>query len=245
MLLKAIPAAEQQALVTDRILTSPGIIFKLLIRFQPGVPGEKQLLLTQLTTFPKCKDVQEVAAGISNWRRHYGGHKRSKYHCLMGCPFSSRWTCHCSIWALWIPDSFSVESEPNAIGVGSKPHTSISGCSTSTSSTTPIKFKQLDGDLKSPNKSSNFNNGDGKSKQPPLESKPCRYFASDKGCKAGKSCKWMHAWESLPDKSERCWICGSKEHRKNDCRLKSSTAKRPGEPMGSGEELDKEEGERN
>jgi len=51
----------------------------------------------------------------------------------------------------------------------------------------------------------------------------------------------MHAWESLPDKSERCWICGSKEHRKNDCRLKSSTAKRPGEPTGSGEELDKEE----
>ena len=46
MLLKAIPAAEQQALVTDRILTSTGIIFKLLIRFQPGVPGEKQLLLT-------------------------------------------------------------------------------------------------------------------------------------------------------------------------------------------------------
>lgn len=103
MLLKAIPAAEQQALVTDRILTSTGIIFKLLIRFQPGASGEKQLLLTQLTTFPKCKDVQEVAAGIRNWRRHYGGHKRSKYRCLTGCSFSSLWTRHCSIWALWIP----------------------------------------------------------------------------------------------------------------------------------------------
>ena len=53
----------------------------------------------------------------------------------------------------------------------------------------PIKLKQLDGDLKSPNKSSNFNNGDGKSKQPPLESKPCRYFASDKGAKLAKVAK--------------------------------------------------------
>ena len=65
-------------------------------------------------------------------------------------------------------------------------HQSLGVRSTSTSSTMPIKLKQLDGDLKSPNKSSNFNNGDGKSKQPPLESKPCRYFASDKGAKLAK-----------------------------------------------------------
>ena len=57
---------------------------------------------------------------------------------------------------------------------------------------------------------------------------------SDKGCTAGKSCKWQRSCESLPDKAERCWICGSKEHRKNDCRLKSSTTKKLGEPSGSG-----------
>ena len=72
MLLKAIPSTEQQALVTDRILSSTGIIFKLLVRFQPGGPGEKQLLLTHLTTFPKCKDIQEVASALRSWRRHFG-----------------------------------------------------------------------------------------------------------------------------------------------------------------------------
>ena len=85
--------------------------------------------------------------------------------------------------------------------------------------------------LKSPAK---INNGDRKSKSNPLESKPSCYFVSDKGCTAGKSCKWQRSWESLPDKAERCWICGSKEHRKNDCRLKSSTTKKLGEPSGSG-----------
>ena len=72
MLLKAIPSQEQQALVTDRVLSSTAIIYKLLVRFQPGGAGEKQLLLSQLTTIPKAKDVTEAAAGIRNWRRHYG-----------------------------------------------------------------------------------------------------------------------------------------------------------------------------
>ena len=67
-----IPAAEQQALVTDRVLSLTGIIYKLLVRFQPGGAGEKQLLLTQLTAFPKSKDAQELVASLRNWRRHFG-----------------------------------------------------------------------------------------------------------------------------------------------------------------------------
>eukprot|EP00435_Cladocopium_sp_Y103_P021236 s2552_g5.t1 len=72
MLLKAIPEAEQLALITDRVLSSTAIIYKLLVRFQPGGAGEKEMLLSQLTTFPKTKDVSELAAGLRNWRRHYG-----------------------------------------------------------------------------------------------------------------------------------------------------------------------------
>ena len=33
---------------------------------------KKQLLLSQLTAIPKGKDINEIAAGIRNWRRHYG-----------------------------------------------------------------------------------------------------------------------------------------------------------------------------
>ena len=72
MLLKSVPEAEQQALVTGRVLSSTAIIYRLLVRFQPGGAGEKQLLLSQLTTVPKGKDVHEVAAGLRNRRRHYG-----------------------------------------------------------------------------------------------------------------------------------------------------------------------------
>ena len=72
MLLKAIPLAEQQELVTDRSLSSTAILYKLMVRFQPGGAGEKQILLQQLTTMEKSSTIQEVASAIRNWRRHFG-----------------------------------------------------------------------------------------------------------------------------------------------------------------------------
>ena len=94
--------------------------------------------------------------------------------------------------------------------------------------TVPLKIKQLDGEVKSPGKTTA---GDNKSKSSPTADKPCRYFSSDKDCKAGKSCKWLHAWESLDDRVNRCFVCGRKERRKQDCKLR---AKNPGEQNSSG-----------
>ena len=89
----------------------------------------------------------------------------------------------------------------------------------------PLKIKQLDGEVKSPAKNLP---GGGKEKFNALADKPCRFFLSDQGCKAGKSCKWQHSWEGVSDKTSRCWKCGSKEHRKNECPVKGG--KKPGEP---------------
>ena len=57
--------------------------------------------------------------------------------------------------------------------------------STSISPAVPLKIKQLDGDAKP---GTMISNGDSKSKSTALD-KPCRYFLSDTGCKAGKACK--------------------------------------------------------
>ena len=42
MLLKALPEVEQQALITDRVLSSTAIIYRLLVRFQPGGAVEQE-----------------------------------------------------------------------------------------------------------------------------------------------------------------------------------------------------------
>ena len=68
MLPKAIPDVERQPLVTDRALSSTAI----LVRFQPGGAGEKQLLSKQLTDIPSSKNVPDLAASIRSWCRHFG-----------------------------------------------------------------------------------------------------------------------------------------------------------------------------
>ena len=248
MLLKSLPEVEQQALITDRVLSSTAIIYRLLVRFQPGGAGEKQLLLSQLTTIPKGKDIHEVAAGLRNWRRHYGRAQEVDATLPDGVLLlkaldvplqqlgqldpqaafrlsQSRMQLHLdqqptheNLWAF--SQCLLAEAETLVL---------LQTSSTSTTPTTALKIKQLDGDVKSPGKTT----GDVKSKQSTMAEKPCRYFISDGGCKAGKSCKWLHSWDGVTDKASRCWICGAKDHRKSECKVKAAPRK-PGEPAGSG-----------
>ena len=85
-----------------------------------------------------------------------------------------------------------------------------------------IKVKQMD----APAKPSVVSNGQtDKGKGVSTVAQPCRYFRSDTGCKAGKNCKWSHSWDGVEDKNARCWICGGKDHRKSDCKVKGSQSK--------------------
>ena len=53
LLLKAVSEEQQKELVVDRDLTSTAILFRLYVRHQPGGPGEKAILLGQLTSLQK------------------------------------------------------------------------------------------------------------------------------------------------------------------------------------------------
>ena len=71
LLLKAIPVDQQQSLITDRELTSTALLYRLLVRFQPGGAGEKAILLAKLTTLDKASSIAEWAAALRSWRRHF------------------------------------------------------------------------------------------------------------------------------------------------------------------------------
>ena len=55
----------------DRDLTSTAILFRLYVRHQPGGPGEKAILLGQLTSLQKASSMQELASSLRTWRRHF------------------------------------------------------------------------------------------------------------------------------------------------------------------------------
>ena len=249
MLLKAIPATEQQALVTDRILSSTGILFKLLVRFQPGGPGEEQLLLTHLTTFPKCKDIQEVAAALRSWRRHFGRALEVEATLPDGVLLLKNLDLpQQKLATMDNQAAFRLSQSRMELQLDQKPTQkslwAFSQCllaeaetlalfqssSTTSMDQAPLKLKQMQTDPKTPPRPTTSDN---KLKSSPTADKPCKYFISESGCKAGRSCKWLHSWDGVDDKSQRCWLCGGKDHRKHECKA-HTTGKKPGDPAGSG-----------
>jgi hypothetical protein len=156
MLLKAIPAAEQQALVTDRVLYSTGILFKLLIR-----PWRKAAVVDTAHHVPK---VHGRAAGIRNWRRHYGRAQEVEVSLPDGVLLLKSLDIPLQhLRALDPQTAFRLSQSRMQLELDQHPtHHNLwvfSQCllaeaetlcltsTTSTSSTTPIKLKQLDGDL--------------------------------------------------------------------------------------------------
>ena len=90
-----------------------------------------------------------------------------------------------------------------------------------TTPSTPARVKQMDAQGKpSPGTSSVGEKDKEKGKGNASVAAPCRYFKSDTGCKAGTNCKWSHTWDGIEDKSQWCWICGGKDHRKTACKLR-------------------------
>ena len=71
LLLKAVSSEVQQMLVRDRQLTSTAILYRLYVRYQPGGPGEKTLILQELTKLPKTNNMAELSAALRSWRRHF------------------------------------------------------------------------------------------------------------------------------------------------------------------------------
>ena len=71
LLLKAVSEEQQKELVVDRDLTSTAILFRLYVRHQPGEPGEKAILLSQLTSLQKASSMQELASSLRTWRRYF------------------------------------------------------------------------------------------------------------------------------------------------------------------------------
>ena len=207
------------------------------------------MLLTHLTTFPKCKDIQEVAAALRSWRRHFGRAleveatlpdgvlllktldlPQQKLATMDNQAAFRLSQSHMELQLDQKPSQQSLWAFSQCLLAEAETLALFQSSSTTTMDQTALKLKQMQADPKTPPRTTTT---EGANKTSPMAEKPCRYFISESGCKAGKSCKWLHSWEGVTDKSSRCWICGAKDHRKSDCKVKAAS-KKPSEPAGSG-----------
>ena len=236
LLMKALPSDQVQVLVTGRELNSTSVLYRLLIRYQPGGSGEKAILLSKLTELESVSSVTGLASSLRTWRRHYD--RAAEIQAILpdgSLLLKALEPAVSYIASMDTQAAFRLAQSRSLLQVDEKPTQdavwrfsqcllaeaetlSLTTAAVSTTPTTPLKVKQLDA-TPSP---SGPPGGNGKGKGVPQSETPCKWFKSDTGCRAGRSCKWSHSWDNIPDKNARCWVCGSKEHRKNDCKLKGS-----------------------
>ena len=71
MLLRAIPEEIRKELISARDIISTGVLYRLLVTYQPGGPGERSLILRKLTDLGQMRTVAEAAVALREWRRYY------------------------------------------------------------------------------------------------------------------------------------------------------------------------------
>eukprot|EP00435_Cladocopium_sp_Y103_P055639 s1851_g18.t1 len=211
MLLKAIPETEQQALVTERALSTTAILYRLL----------------------------DLASNLRNWRRHFGRAQEVQAVLPDGILLLKALDGPLQHLASLDPQAaFRLAQSRMQLQLDERPvHSNLwafSQCllaeaetlcllATSTTSTvqSPLKLKPMDAMNVTTPKKPLMDNGVTNA----TADTPCKWFRSDAGCRAGKNCKWSHSWEGIDNKNARCWICGSAQHRKNDCKVKGGGKK--------------------
>eukprot|EP00435_Cladocopium_sp_Y103_P030555 s975_g7.t1 len=259
LLLKAVASELQQTLVTDRQLTSTAILYRLYVRYQPGGPGEKSLILKELTQLPKSNNMAELASSLRSWRRHFG-RAREVGAVLPDGTLLLR-ALEGAVQQVAREDSqaaFRLAQSRSVLRVDELPRMEavwdFSQCllaeaetiqlmntsSSATTSATPLKLKVMEANGGNFNKprggegNSSASNNNGKGKGTSLADTPCKWFRSDGGCRAGRNCKWSHSWDGIDDRNSRCFVCGSKEHRKADCKVRGGGPKTKDETKVSG-----------
>ena len=253
LLLKAVSQEVQQMLVTDRQMTSTAILYRLYVRYQPGGPGEKSLILKELTQLPKTSTMAELSSALRSWRRHFGRAREVGASLPDGTLLLRALETAVQVVAKENSQAaFRLAQSRSALKVDEIPEPGaiwdfsqcllaeaetlvlMSSSASSPADTVPLKLKVMEAGDNVAGKTLTSEVGSTGKGRGNIAEVPCRWFKSDNGCRAGKQCKWLHTWEGITDKNARCWNCGSKMHRKQECPVKGGGAKSKDEPKGSG-----------
>ena len=228
LLIKAVPETIRETIVSERLMTSTGIIFTLMKNFQPGGANERTMLLKTLTQPSWGTSVKEATTTMRTWRRF---HKRTSEigaalpdaTVLMKAleepmQLVSRSDAHATFRLSQARAMLEVDSKPTMTAVWSFSECLLaeleslllaSGTDTvvkdTASGTTPT-VKQLQG---------------------PPSTPACKFWGSESGCRLGKKCGYTHDWQSLPDRASRCFVCSALTHKKQDCPARAVGDKAP------------------
>ena len=226
MLMNSLPTEIKNELIATRQLHTAGVVFKVLRTYQPGGLNEKAATLAALTGTRTAESAIEGASLLRLWRRQ--ALRARELGVTLPDPTLQVRALDTVMAKLLQEDpqaTFRVQAfrlreevdvKPNQVIVDKLFEMLQAECDqmlhNRVKSMTIPEEKPLVKVFSSPQKP-----GDGASM--------CRWWGTENGCRAGKSCPYAHG--ALEDKSARCWTCSSKHHLKSECPTRSL----PGDQM--------------
>ncbi len=216
LLIKAIPSNIKDTIISERLMTSTGIVFTLLKNYQPGGIGERATLLKALTAPSYGKSLGEVASTLRSWRRFY--RRTEEIEAILPDPSVLLKSLEAPCQLVSKVDAqatFRLSQARVALEVDAKPNNK------SVWNFSECLLAELDSLVL-------MQGGDNKSSTPPtpavkaITTRPggtgaCKFWGSQGGCKLGKRCSFAHNWQDLEDRTSRCFLCSATGHRKQEC----------------------------
>ena len=246
MLLSAIPQGLREELVASKRLSALKIVCQLMILYQPGSLGEKELILRQLESPPEASTVADAVQGLRRWFRWKG--RASELHVqepdafllLKGLNRLTKKPLEqhrdLSFRISLARSTLQVDSTQTQRSITSFAlhllaefeqvvHLESHGCRKTAPG--PDKLKNLrakkleeEGDKDDRGQRRNWDGGE----REPLKR---RFFLTKDGCRKGKSCSFSH---DLKDDLKRCYLCGCPDHFANECPRKGLEKKQSRSP---------------
>ena len=251
MLLEAVPQTLRTELIATRKLEVNEILFYIHKVYQPGGVAERQQMLQSITMTKEAVDPREAVDSLRLWKRQMLRCRELKLSLpdgllriqaldrIMNSLLKKDGQASFRISTFRLNHKIDVRPEEGSLdhffdlllaeaeymmtsAGGEDTMTSGSGQTTTTNRASVKSMMQ--------------NSPGEKGGDKPFGSVACRWWGSDRGCKMGKQCKFSHDG-ALQDKSSRCWLCSSKEHRRMDCPTKDEKGegKGYGKSKGGGE----------
>ena len=243
LMLGSLPQAMKEEMVAYRVRRVHQQLFRLLVNYQPGGSTDRALVLAQLEQKDGGTDPSEVVAALRRWYRWL----QRAQDLQLSLPDPSVQIRSLTALTKKLAErnadlQFKIALAKTELRVESRPTQDTAlrffqhllaeieqlgpakaqrtPSTTTTTPTTTGAEARVKGAQVTPKSQPTSPKGEGKGQG-------CKWFTSDQGCARGRGCRFVHDWTQVV-KSERCLVCGSKQHKVKDCPRKDI------EPVGEG-----------
>ena len=254
LLLNAMTVTAREDAVTHRVSNVASALYRLHILYQPGGSSERAAILRQLEGASAGEDPNEAVTALRKWCRYLERAEESGISppdasvLLRGVEIIIGKTVerhHDVRFRLsLVKNDLQLQNRPSRESVMKYVNNALAELqqispprkSTTTNSEPPrIKALGAQAGTGEATTTPSPSPKNGRTQASSTSAKtPCKFFASDSGCRRGSACQYGHDFASREDKKSRCWTCGSKGHRQGDCPTKEGKGNKSRPTPGTG-----------